>query len=558
MAKRKKSPLGKNNRRVIMMGDDGVVLYAVEKKKAVRVISLPWEAPKFNEKMVSALKSGYSGPVILLYDAVEQHYRKDRIPPVGIADKRKILNRKLNLAFPNLTIKAALELKKPGAKKGLQVKKSTEKPEYLFAGLPKSEMLNRVVAVLYEAEVAIQGLGLLPVESVGLVEDLADRCLAEKGAARSKWSIILAQNETGGLHQIVVKDGNLAMRRITPVADNLSPSVFSGEVIREFKATLSYIARFGYNDSEGLDVICVLPKDCHAALNTNNMPCTNLCLLDLPDALELLGGQYAGEATRTYADALYVLWAASKSKLTMPMKMAELDRVSMPRKVAQFSSIALALGVLGLLYMNYDSYTVYNDRLNLIDYKTTQQNALNREYEQETGLFDELPVPPPTVMGVLEIKKMLQDNSMDLTPVLSELNQLFSNAFLLQNIKIEHKPYEKASIADPDGLMKNPAVAVVQSVLPGQKPPSERGDMTINFTVSLTQGGLPLEEKVVRGEGLLESLKLSFPEHDVELVRQFGGVSRTGAFSIEDQDDEARTEGSNELTAEFKIEGPPL
>lgn len=538
------------------MGDDGIVLYAVEKKKAVRVISLPWEAQKFEEKLVSALKSGYTGSVIILYDAVEQHYRKDRIPPVGLADKKKVINRKLNLAFPNLTIKAAMELK--GAKqKGIALKKSTEKPEFIFAGLPKSEMLTRLVEVLYEAEVSIKGLALLPVESVGLVDELTQRCVELKGAERSKWSIMIGQNETGGLHQIVVKDGNLAMRRITPVPDNISPAAFSGEISREFKATLSYIARLGYHERDGLDVVVVAPKDSHSALNASKLPVANLCLLDLPEALEVLGGQYAGEATRTYSDSIYALWAANKSKLTMPMKMPELERVSMPRKAAQAGIGALFLAALGLVYMNYNSFSVYNDRLNLIEYKTTQQNALAREYEQESAVFNELPMPPETVEGVIGVKKMLQENTIELSPQLQALNEVFGDIFLLQSFDFMHEPDEDASISSTAGEQNNFAAAV-QQVIPGQEQvTNNRGTMTLEFTVALTQLGVPLEERVSRAEGLLERLKASFPNHEVEIVRQFGGISRTGALVVQTEADDGVT-AMGDVTADFRIEGPPL
>ena len=126
-----KSALGNRNRQVLLMGDDGVVLYAVEKKKAIRVIALYWDADDFDQKLISALKSGYSGEIVILYDAVEQHYRKDRIPPVGALDKRKVINRKLNLAFPNFSIKSALELKDPKQKRFTARRNAANKPEYL-------------------------------------------------------------------------------------------------------------------------------------------------------------------------------------------------------------------------------------------------------------------------------------------------------------------------------------------------------------------------------------------------------------------------------------------
>ena len=154
-------------------------------------------------------------------------------------------------------------------KKGL--KGEIEKPEYLFAALPRSDMLSRIISILYEVEIGVVGFGLLPVESVALVDELAERCVQKKRAMRSKWSVMIGQHETGGLYQIITNNGNLAMRRLTPVADNIAGGI-AGEIIREFKATLSYIARYGYTPKDGIDLIIVAPKDEHNSLSNANLP----------------------------------------------------------------------------------------------------------------------------------------------------------------------------------------------------------------------------------------------------------------------------------------------
>ena len=554
-----KSPLGNRNRLVLIMGDDGVVLYAVEKKKAVRIVSLFWDAPDFDRKLISALKSGYNGDIVILYDAVEQHYRKDRIPKVGAMDKRKVIDRKLNLAFPNFVIKSSLPLK--GAKKkGLTIKADDAKAEYLFAALPRSEMLTRIVSVLYEVEIGIVGLGLLPVESVGLVDELASRCIVKKRAVRSKWTVMIGQHETGGLYQIVTHNGNLAMRRLTPVADSANGGI-AGDVIREFKATLSYIARFGYSAKDGIDLIVIAAKGEHNALSMANLPVANLCLLDLPDALDMVGGRYEGESVKTYADPLHALWSAKSAKLVMPMKIAELQKVSMPRKIAQLLVIVSIFGMLGLLYLNYTGYSAYADHREMIEFKTTQLNALTREHEQETAVFEQLPMQPTTVNNILEIKNMLQKNSIDTVPVLEVLYNALNANFIVETMSIAHTPDEESSLAAIGAAPGGGGISTaVQNLVPGAQPvDTSRGNMTVEFVIRTNATGLPLEQMVILSEGLLESLQLALPNHTVEVVRQFGGVSRTGAFSVVAGDDEAqRPPGEEDLTAEFRIEGPPL
>lgn len=551
----KKSPLGTRYRRVLMMGDEGVVLYAVEKKKAIRITALPWVAENFDQQLVNALNGGFKGPVVVLFDAVEQHYRKDKLPKVGAMDRSKVLKRKLSLAFPNFTIVSALELKGP-KKGGLQLGGgSSAPPEYLFAALPKSENLERIIDILYEAEVSIVGLGLLPVESVGLVEELANRCVSEKGGTRSKWSIIVGHDETGGLRQIVTRNGNLALTRLTPVNETAAETGLAGEIVREFKATLSYITRFGYTSNDGLDVVIIAPKESHNAINLANLPVTNLCTIDLSQAMRMLGGQYTGDAAQTYADSLHALWVAKKPRLTMPMKMKTLDRVSTPRKVASGITILSCMGIVALLWFLYQSYSGYVHANDQIAAKETQKSALTREYEQESEIFEALPVKPEVVNNVLALKKTLEDNSMDVTPLLAALKDPLGNEFLIQTMDLTHEPAEGAPLSEPSQQQRGRGYSP-----PPKQDQSETGTVTLRLSVYLADDQIELEQKVSRAEALLARLQESLPDHEIEITRQFADISRTGSFSGSAAETETSAPGAraDEELAEFTIEGKPL
>ena len=95
--KSKKSPLGSRSRRVLLMGDEGAALYTIMGKKSERRVSLPWSAPDFEEKFIEALSKDGKGNVIILFDGVEQYYRKDVLPKVSVMDKAKVLKRKLGM-----------------------------------------------------------------------------------------------------------------------------------------------------------------------------------------------------------------------------------------------------------------------------------------------------------------------------------------------------------------------------------------------------------------------------------------------------------------------------
>ena len=563
-ATKKKSAFGSKYRRVILIGDEGLGLYAVEKKKAIRVLALPWTAENFDMQVTNALQGDFKGPVVILFDAVEQHYRKDKLPKVGGLDKSKVLKRKMNLAFPNFSMRAALELKDEKSK-GFNIALTSsqiKQPEYLFAALPKSENLDRVTRILYEAEVSIVGLGLLPVESVGLVEELTERCTLKAGVARSNWSIMIGHDETGGLRQIVTKNGQLALTRLTPIPEAALKGGISAEIIREFQATLSYIARFGYSQNDGLDVVIIADKDSHNSLKVANLPVTNLYCLDLNQAVTLLGGQYVGQAASTYADSLHALWVAKKFRLDMPIKVPALNKVSTPRKITKFLSAVSAVSALALCWFVFNSYSQYAETQGLIETKTTQKNALTREYEEESKAFDSLPVRPEVVNGTLDVKNMLQQNSVDLTPVLERLKTPLGETFMVETFNITHAPGEDTSLAaaaaDPRARRGGIRNALSQALNKDTKDKT-RGEVEISLSVYLLKN-MELEERVTKGEELLAGLQQAFPDHSVEMTQQFSGISRTGSFSGVMGGGASSNQSSDNQrdTAQFTIKGAPL
>lgn len=571
MAARKpkhKSPLGANYRRVLLIGDEGLVFYAVEKKKAIRVLSLPWSAENFEQQVTTALTDEFKGPVVLLFDAVEQHYRRDKLPKVGAFDKSKVLQRKLNIAFPNFNIVSALEIK-DNASKGFTLTSSDVKPpEYLFSALPRSENLDRIISILYEAGVDVVGLGLLPVESVGLVEGLAQRCCDQAGSERSKWSILIGHHETGGIRQIVVKDESLALTRLTPVSEAAMSSGLSGEIIKEFQATLSYITRYGYQPNDGLDVVVIADKDSHNAIKVSNLPVSNLFCLDLPQAVNMLGGQYIGQTASTYADSLHALWVAKKFKIDMPMQVPALTNISKPRMVAKTATALSVVGALALGWFLFQSFTAYADVRSQIEDKMTQRNALEREYHQESKIFDQLPIKPAVVNGTLGIKNMLEKNSIDLTPVFEKIKPILGQGVLIDQMSITHSPSEGTVLANAETVVASQArpqqfnaANLRRSSI--SKDPVDPGEMEVRFEI-YTLKNLELEERVTFAEGLLESFRVAFPEHTVELTRQFSDVERTGSFSgVLNSTSETpapnNAAGANQKdTAEFMIKGAPL
>src|SRR3954471_12504791 len=155
---------GAARRRVLMVGGEGVTLFGPTARGIEREAALSWEVPDFDQQLVEALNEQNQGdPVLILFDGVDQTYRKEEnIPKLSFFDRSRYIKRKLEQSFPNYPVRASVKVKPPG-----------ENPFYLFVALPETDRLDNIAADMLEAGVPVAGFGLLPAESVGLVATLA-------------------------------------------------------------------------------------------------------------------------------------------------------------------------------------------------------------------------------------------------------------------------------------------------------------------------------------------------------------------------------------------------
>jgi len=99
------------SRAVIMMTDEGVCVHRVANGSSTYIDSVPWRVGEFENKLTEILAEVKVTSVLILNDAVEQHYRKEKIVIPTSFDKANIIKRRLNVAFPSYPMRAAIELK---------------------------------------------------------------------------------------------------------------------------------------------------------------------------------------------------------------------------------------------------------------------------------------------------------------------------------------------------------------------------------------------------------------------------------------------------------------
>ena len=530
------------SRRVLLVGGEGIVLYTPLGRGVDRETSIAWDVPNFDQQLTDILAAqNQSKSVLVLFDGADQSYRKEEnIPKLSLFDRPGFVKRKLELAFPSYPIRASLEVKPSKARSGLP--RADAEPSYLFVALPETEQLDRVGKALLESGVPVGGFGLLPIESEGLVSTLADKAFGKEGK-KSRWTVLIGQHETGGLRQVVTKDGGLALTRLTPTSEaGTGGPAWVEEVMREFKGTLTYISRFGYSADDGIDVLIVCSEIEKQFFDQKALAVTNLRCLSVTEALKHIGAKSFGLEKSNFADALHAAWAGRKPTLRLPVNIPSIHRIMAPRLAARLGSAALALGMLAFGGLAFNDYQAYHAVQEELTQKQNRKIALDQEYARESKVFEGLTVKPEIIRAVLSVEKMLMDNTVESTRTLHTLRKALGDDIYLESFSFNHKP------ASSSGLGGFAATSDSSG--------EERGRVTLKFKFSLP-GDIALEQRVLRAETLERDLRAAFPGYAVRLVTQFGRVSRTGRFTGETGAAGAGA-GAVSDSAEFELEGAPL
>ncbi len=533
-------------KRILLLGGEGVVIYAPRAGGVEREIALSWEMPNFDEQLIEILQNqNASKSVLVVFDGSDQTYRKEEsIPKLSPIDRPRFVRRKLDLAFPAYPIRASFAIKPP-KKKGLQLSGSSLPTSYLFVALPETEQIERVSRALFESGVSVSGFGLLPLEAVNLVESLARKAFAGEDHRPARWSVLIAQHETGGLRQVVVKDGALALTRLTPAGDSGTlGATWAEEVTQEFHATMKYIARLGYQSDDGLDVVIISDDVSRQFFSDSGLGVRSFTCLTPAKALKLAGFSPFGSDKDNFGDVLHAAFLSKQGRLKSPIRIPSIHSIMIPRMMVKFGYAVLAVSLLGLLYLSQGAFFTNRTLDQDIERQQVQKDMLDREYQQEAVLFEQLPVKADVVKGVIQTKKILEANTLPVEGVNKLLLKAFGGDVYVSSLNYAHTPNQALLLRGSD-----------PTVVAAPVDPADRGRIEITFRFGLS-ADLTLEQKVLRAEKLQRDLIAVFPGYDIRITEQFGRVDRDGAFTA--SIDEAVAPSSADDLAEIKMEGKPL
>jgi len=513
-----------SSRCVLLLSDEGVNIYDVGSSVSF-VDTIPWTTQGFDDVLTRTIKKKVGGKkLLILNDMVEQHYRKERVPRVSPFDKSNLIKRRLSAAFPSYPIRSSIKLKeKPPSRededKGGDI--------YLFAAVPLSDNIRKVLSSTQNSYANVAGFCLLPVESSVMIHALSKK-LTRASEKTSKWTVFVGQHQGGGLRQIVTKNGELALTRMTPMVESdVDQEVWSTEITNELKGTMSYLSRFGYEPSEGLDVIIIANNAVAEKVTAKiDFEC-NLNVLTCAEAAGYLGVKIGRQEEQRFADPLHVAWSGRKASFVMPLQATQLDKIAGPKKmVAAISALLLA----GSAYFAYEGFVYANKWMQnneAIEQAQTQLSAIRQEHILQTDKkkaagFDFLLVEKST-----SVFRELESKALKPLPIFEKIGIALGPDIALTSIDVKPVAIDAAAEAaaaeaailaaasDPTAVVENPK----------EKPREFEVVLRIIFPAALDP-----EKGVALVSGFQSRLKQELPNHEVRILKQVADLSYTGNF----------------------------
>ena len=482
-------------RTILLIGDEALYIYNASSRSCRLVDTVPWQADDFENTVINLIRKECAGkPVLILNDMTDQHFKGgQRLPKVGPMDRANVLVRKLQVAFPTYPIRGALATKLP---KGTPQPPGEKKQGglYLFAAVPMSEPVAKTMDAVKKSLSSVAGFYLLPIEVSDLVKTLAAR-LAGKARPVSRWVVFVGQHHNGALRQVITRDGQLAMTRMTPVTDtDTDHELWAQEVHQEFKATVGYLSRFGFTPDDGVDVIVVCNPKAGAILEKLiDIPC-HYSTFTAPEAARELGINIGPQDDPRYADPLHAAWVGRKSRFILPMAASDLTKIHRPRRIA---TIAMFLMILGGGYQIWQLAVQLQAMSETDESITNQQRSLKQAttaFDAEVARMNALGFDVKLVQGAIKVFKNLEDKRLHELVMIKKINGALGNELRLDSMKIESddKQDAKAVPVPPPGA--TPPAPKMKAVLKLSFPPSiepEFGIKEINNLKNRLQAALP-------------------------------------------------------------------
>lgn len=299
---------GKKQRFVFILGDEGAILVFAEGKTVLKRLFAANADPENSGAMQQLLEANPSVPIYALVDMMDQSYNKQTLPPVTKLSIGKLIRRRLERDYAPEDITGALPLGR----------ETTGRKDWniMLISVAGSPQLMQWVDFILSFNNAFEGVYLVPIESLGFVQELSRTSL---GKNASPWQLLVCHNKVGGFRQVIFNQGKLTFTRLAQPIGDTSSEVIAGSVEQEISNTIEYLKRLSYKEEEGLDCFIVISSEIKKHIDPRKIKAVNTQIYSPFEASEALGLNKAAQPEDHYADVVFSTFFVQNAKKILPL-----------------------------------------------------------------------------------------------------------------------------------------------------------------------------------------------------------------------------------------------
>ncbi len=414
---------------ILSIGDDNVVLTRLVDGKVANAWLASPDPALATEELGEALATDTKCKLTVLIDTLDQSFREEELPRTNILDRRKVLSRHITMAFPGANMRGA-HLIGPSGKASLL---------YQFAAVPLDGRIPGWLDFVDSLPNEKGGVHAIAAENVTLISRLTPKDAPVVEDGKNHWRHLIGVNVTGGLRQIIEKNGRLVLTRLTQAPPPETPSAeFADMIIRDFKATITYIRRLGYQVGDALDVVVMTTPDNKAALDALNWDGARSVSIYTPYEAALtvdLGS--IGREDQAYCDVLHAAWFASQRRHQIPLTRAAAigdakdDLREIGLAVAPYAASLMAAALIGwTAWASYDTYTISQTN----DDMQRQLTSLRADLQREQGELGLLQYDVKKIHNVLDVNTALEAGKVDVSPAFQAVSTALQGDAVVLNL----------------------------------------------------------------------------------------------------------------------------
>lgn len=409
--------MAKKGEYVLTVGDDNVVLVRLVDRKVANAWLASPDPGTALEELGEALAEDKKGRVSLIIDTLDQAFKEEEIPKVGILDRRKVLSRHITMAFPGQSMRGARLVGESGKKTLI----------YEFASVPLDGRIPGWLDFYESLPNEKGGVFALAAENVDIITALApkDAPPPEQG---NHWRHFIGVNVSGGLRQIIQKNGRLSLTRLTQAPPpETPPEEFADMIVRDFKATITYLRRLGYSVGEPLDLVVLTTEANRRALEDLDWEGARSVTVYTPNqAAAMLGIGSIGPEDQAHCDVLHAAWFAAKRRPSLPLtrSVAMGDVKDDIRELAFAASpFVAALTTVAVLTWSgltgVELYQVSQDSVGL----QARLNQVKAALAAEQAQLAQLPHDATVMRNVFSVEEAMDKGRVDVVPAIQNIYQ---------------------------------------------------------------------------------------------------------------------------------------